>query len=100
VWLEDDFTFNGSPQEIEEAFLTWYPVKVEGSAARITGTRSALELKITAPEGATFTATSLEDDCKANRMEGVLTRLTATLPEGSTHFALQITPTPVSQTTA
>jgi hypothetical protein len=97
VWLEDDFTFNGSPQEIEEAFVTWHPIKIEGATARITGTRSALELKITAPEGATFTTTSLEEDCKANRMGGVLTRLSATLPEGTTHFALQIVPVPISQ---
>jgi hypothetical protein len=98
VWLEDDFTFEGTPQEIEEAFLTWHPVKIEGSTARITGTRSALELKIIAPEGAIFAATSLEEDCKANRLEGVLTRLTATLPEGSTHFALQIVPVPIPPT--
>ena len=90
--LEDVFTFDGSPLDVEEAFVTWFPVDVSGSTARILGKRSALELIVQEPADATFQATRLEEECRINKREGVLTRLTVGLPAGAQRFQLRITP--------
>jgi len=89
--LEDVFAFDGPPLDIEEAFLTWFPVETHGSTARILGKRSTLNIAVQEPAGAVFQATSLEADCRANKREGVLTRLTVNLPAGTLRFQLRIT---------
>jgi hypothetical protein len=61
-----------------------------GSTARIVGKRSKLELTVQEPAGATFRATRLEEECRANKREGVLTRLTVNLPSGTLRFHLRI----------
>lgn len=88
--LEDVFEFEGKPLEVEEAFVTWAKVAVEGNVARVTGRRAAVELCIQEPAGTIFTATSLEDECRANQREGVLTRLAARLPEGGRRFRMRV----------
>jgi hypothetical protein len=93
IQLEDAFEFSGSPLEIEEAFVTWYPVAVSGSTARITGNHSELSLIIQEPTGCSFTATLLTEACRANRKKDVLTRLSANLPAGTQRFILKLIPT-------
>ncbi len=90
--LEDEFAFSGDPLQIEEAFLTWASVTVEGASARITGEKASLEMRILEPQGANFTITSLEEACRENRREGVLTRLTSSLPAGTRRFKMEIEP--------
>jgi len=89
--LEDVFAFDGPPLDIEEAFVTWFPVQVSGSTARILGKRSTLELTVQEPAGATFQAARLEEECRANQREGVLTCLTVSLPSGALRFHVRIT---------
>ena len=93
VSLEDTFAFDGAALEIEEAFVTWLPVSVDGATARIVGKRSTLTLAIQEPAGATFTATSLADQCRLNERDGILTRLAVSLPAGATRFSMQLTTT-------
>ena len=92
VTLRDDFAFAGNPLAIEEAFVSWLPVRADGSRARITGPHAALDLAIVEPEGAVFAVESLEEDCRANDFDETLHRLAVTLPEGATHFVLRLTP--------
>jgi hypothetical protein len=92
IWLEDVFTFSGDSLEIEEAFVTWESVSVDGPSARITGHQGALLLRIEEPSGMAFSATLLEQDCRANGRQGCLTRLTVNLPPRTKRFVLQIIP--------
>jgi hypothetical protein len=91
IRLEDNFEFAGNALEIEEAFVTWCSVLVEGSTARITGQCHELSLTILEPVGAAFVADLLTDACRANEREKTLTRLAACLPPGARRFVLQIT---------
>jgi hypothetical protein len=81
VTLTDEFRFSGDGHEVEEAFLTWRDVRVEGPVARVIGDDGVLEIR--ADAGA-FSAERLEKACKANRKKGVLTRITVTYPAAST----------------
>jgi hypothetical protein len=90
VSLEDTFAFDGAALEIEEAFVTWLPVSVEGASARVIGERSILTLSIQEPAGATFTAASLAEECRINERDGILTRLAVALPRGATRFRLRM----------
>jgi hypothetical protein len=92
VTLTDEYEFAAGPLAVEEAFTTWSTVVVSGSTARITGEQGALELSIVEPAGAVFAAESLEEACRANLLDGTLTRLSVTLPEGAARFVLHIVP--------
>lgn len=96
VTLRDEYAFDGEPLPIEEAFVSWHPVTVEGQRARITGERAAVTLDVLEPAGAVLRTESLEEACRANELEGVLTRLAIELPVGSTCFTMRITPTGLS----
>jgi hypothetical protein len=76
IRLVDEFHFTGVPAEVEEAFVTWYDVELEGASATIHGGRHHLRLTVEAPEGARFRVERLEEQCKANAKAGVLKRLT------------------------
>jgi hypothetical protein len=89
--LEDKFEFTGDPLEIEEAFVTWYSVSVDGPAAWIRGQHSELCLTILEPDGAAFAADLLTEECRSNEREQTLTRLAARLPLGDRQFILKIT---------
>jgi len=91
ICLEDRFEFNGSPLEVEEAFVTWCSVSVNGSIARIKGESNELCLTILEPGGAAFVSEVLTEECKANQREKTLTRLSVCLPAGILRFVLQIT---------
>ncbi|MCG8351705.1 MAG: heparinase II/III family protein [Chloroflexales bacterium] len=90
--LEDVFAFDGAALAIEEVFVTWDSVAVNGGTAQITGARSSLELTIQEPAGAVFQATRLEEACRANQRERTLTRLTATLPNGTQRVRILLKP--------
>lgn len=96
IWLEDTFEFSGEPVEIEEGFVTWYPVSVSGTTAVIASGQNALTLMIEEPSGGVLTATSLASACRANHREGNLTRLAAGLPSGECCFILHMIPTALS----
>jgi hypothetical protein len=91
VTLADEFAF-AAPLPVEEAFSTWSAVEVDANTARITGERAALTLQIVEPAGAGFAAEALEDACRANLLDGVLTRLSVALPDGAMRFTMTITP--------
>ncbi|RPI25384.1 MAG: hypothetical protein EHM70_20155 [Chloroflexota bacterium] len=91
VSLDDSFAFTGNPLEIEEAFVTWRSVAVDGPAAWITGRCSELCLTILEPGNAAFAANPLTEECRANQREQILTRLAARLPLGAQRFILRIT---------
>jgi hypothetical protein len=94
--LRDTFIFSaidapgGLP--IEEAFLTWMPVELEGATAYIRGARTTLELRVESPADAIFTAETLDSQAAANRRSGTLTRLSVALPAGTVAFALTLRP--------
>jgi hypothetical protein len=92
VVLRDDIYHEDGPVEIEEALVTWADVALEGAAARVCGKNGLLELYIEQPAGCVFQAERLEEACRANRREGVLTRITARLPLGSACFIMRIRP--------
>lgn len=92
IWLEDKFAFAGEPLEIEEAFVTWARVTAEGATARLVGEQNALSLEIQEPAGAQFEVTRLEEECRLNQRQGVLTRLAVTLPPGTQNFVMRIIP--------
>jgi hypothetical protein len=91
IRLEDNFEFAGPPLEIEEAFVTWCAVSVQGPTARITGRCNELRLTILEPDGAAFTADRLAEESRTNQREETLRRLSARLPLGTQRFVLQIT---------
>lgn len=75
--ITDRFVFSGAGQPVEEAFVTWQRVEADGRAARITTDTGAVE--ITADQG-TFTVEPLEEACKANHRDDLLTRIALSLP--------------------
>jgi hypothetical protein len=92
VMLEDTFEFEGTPLPVEEAFVTWETVALKGSMAHITGKHSALEMAIEEPAGAVFQVERLEAECRENKREGVLSRITVQLPDGKKKFRMRIMP--------
>ncbi len=93
ITLMDEFEFEGTPLAVEEAFSTWFPVEVDGRTARILGEHTTLELAILEPsEMMIFAAEALTDDCQANQMDEVLTRLAVVVPKGTKRFKMQMTP--------
>jgi hypothetical protein len=77
VILQDSFAFEGDGCEVEEAFMTWNPVEINGNVACVTTDKGTLEIRA---ENGTFTGERLEEACKANKKEGVLTRIAGVYP--------------------
>jgi hypothetical protein len=86
------FAFDGAPLGIEEALVTWADVELDGPTVRVIGQRTTLELTVQEPAGVVFHAQRLEEECRANQRDGVLTRLTVDLPAGALHFRVRIVP--------
>ena len=97
ICLEDQFEFGGSPFAIEEAFVTWRPVYVDGPTARVAGQNYELSFEIEEPPGVSFIAHSLAEECQANLRDQVLTRLSVRLPVGMQRFIMHIVPTNIAQ---
>ena len=96
VTLEDEFAFSGETMAIEEALVTWFPVRLAGGAAEIQGSHAVLKLEVVEPAGARFIAEDKTEVCRANQRIGNLTRLAIDLPQGATRFELKITPMPAN----
>ena len=90
IHLEDRFQFSGKALEVEEAFVTWFPVSIDGTTAKVTGQNSELSLSIIEPSDARFTVETLANECRANLREGTLSRLSVYLAEGIQRFVMQI----------
>ena len=93
--LDDAFQFaaSGMSMPVEEAFMTWQKVEVNGNTARIIADNGTVEIQ--AAEG-TFTAEPLEEACKANHKSGMLTRIAIRYPQAwkpTTHFTITYQPT-------
>ncbi|MGQ9649370.1 MAG: heparinase II/III domain-containing protein [Phycisphaerae bacterium] len=78
VTMTDELRFDGDGMEVEEAFVTWHDVKVNGPVAYVLGDQGMLEVHA---HSAVFKAERLEDACKANKKKGILTRLSASCPQ-------------------
>lgn len=103
IELVDEFD---TTLEVEETFVSWHQVEVSGNTAHIRGEENTLELTIVEPASATFAVEMLEEACIENMViavqgekttaqghgTGILARLTATLPEGTTRFQMRIMP--------
>ncbi|MBZ0277460.1 MAG: heparinase II/III-family protein [Anaerolineae bacterium] len=86
--IQDIFEFDGSPLPVEEVFVTWHAVTVNGDTVTITGEHSAITVRA---EGAAFQVEYLEKESRENERQGVLKRITTQLPTGAA-FTLHITP--------
>jgi hypothetical protein len=80
MWLQDAFQFSEDPVEIEEAFITWLDVDVNGASAVIHGRHHDLHLTVEAPEGLRFEVEELEAHRQADAGGGVLRRIRLVLP--------------------
>ncbi len=90
--LHDQFEFSGDSLPVEEAFVTWNEVTLDGDRAVIRGKNRSVVLSILQPEGAIFEVQSLAEECKTNQREGILKRLTVQLAPGQTEFSMRLTP--------
>jgi hypothetical protein len=79
VWLQDTFRFSENPVEIEEAFITWLDVDVNGAGAVVHGRRHDLRLTIEAPDRLHFEVEKLEVHRQADAGT-TLSRISAGLP--------------------
>lgn len=84
VTLEDRFQFNGDGLEVEEVLMTWQTVELETSLARISTDSGVLEIHV---EDGTFAVERLDDICKINKKNRVLSRITVTWPAAASREA-------------
>jgi len=75
IWLEDSFRFGDEDHHVEDVFVTWLPVTVDGGTALIQGMRHHLQLLIEDPLGAEFAFESLVNESRANDRAEVLRRI-------------------------
>lgn len=85
--LHDVFDFVGDALPVEEAFVTWNNVMVNGDTVTIQGNRSSVVVRA---EGAVFQVEVLEKESRENERNGVLKRITTHV--NGTEFTLKITP--------
>lgn len=96
--LEDRFEFAGDSTssstsiQVEEAFVTWGRVILDSAGIFIAGKEEHLHLTIQEPSGVSITITRLDEDCRVNQRDGVLTRIGVLLPPGSRQFKMLISP--------
>lgn len=90
--IEDTFAFDGPGAEVEEALVTWLDPEIDGDTVRLRTEDGMLEMRTSA---GVFAAERLEEACRANHKEGVLTRLSVTYPAApKTEARVTITFTP------
>ncbi len=80
--IKDSFKFNNQGETIQEALLTWLPVKTCDNKAIITSDTGTVE--ITSSTGK-FSAESLKEHCIKNNKSGELTRITIDIPPQPHH---------------
>lgn len=75
VELRDEYSFSRAPRSVEEAFITFEPVRVvRGGRAVIVG-RGRSRITIAAQQAGKFTATRLCKESEEGRADGVVTRI-------------------------
>jgi hypothetical protein len=77
ITLTDAFAFLGDGLEVQEAFMTWHEVEIDGNVARVRAENGTLELS--ADTGA-FAVESFEEECQANKKNRILKRISLTCP--------------------
>lgn len=87
--LDDAFEFTGSRLEVEEAFVTWADVRLEGATAIIAGRDHTAQLTIETPAGARWRVEELMEASRANAKPEILKRLTFLIPAGA-HSACRV----------
>jgi len=75
ICLEDNFRFSDGGHNLEDVFVTWLPVNVDGATALIHGQRHQLRISIEDPSGTQFALESLVEESRANDKSEVLQRL-------------------------
>jgi hypothetical protein len=85
--IQDSFAFDGDAMPIEEVFVTWDDVTVNGDTANITGKHSTIAVQA---ENAIFSVEVLEKESRENNRPGILKRVTTQVK--GTEFKLRITP--------
>lgn len=77
ITMTGAYRFAGDGLEVQEAFMTWQDVEIDGNVARIVAEDGTLEL--TAGAGA-FAVERFEEECLTNKKAGVLKRISVTYP--------------------
>lgn len=85
--ISDAFAFFDGPLPIEESFVTWHDVRIDGDTVTISGERAAIVVRA---QGARFEVETLEEICRENERPGILKRVFT--PVDGTAFSLTITP--------
>jgi hypothetical protein len=80
LWLTDQFLLRGTPGVVEEAFVTWKAVILDGATALIQGEQHSLRLIIEQPSEAQFELEVLEQASRENAKTETLQRLRVQLP--------------------
>jgi hypothetical protein len=96
ITLKDSYDFDVLPDNVQEAFVTWQEVSVEGKTASVHGRQHDLRLTIEAPSDATFAVESLDKACAENAKQGVLKRLSINLEPQlglKVHVRMDVIPT-------
>lgn len=90
ILLSDSFGYSSDTIDIEEALISWLPISVAGSTARIQGQRHSLQLQIQEPASAEFQLEELEQASRENAKPDILKRLSVQLPIGSERFVVRM----------
>ncbi|MCX8063919.1 MAG: heparinase II/III-family protein [Candidatus Hydrogenedentes bacterium] len=75
--ITDSFLFENNGEPVQEALLTWLPVKISNKKAIITSENGILEITTSVGK---LSMESLKDHCIRNNKDGVLTRITIDIP--------------------
>ncbi len=91
VILEDVFRFSQGNNEIEEAFMTWLDVELDGACARIKSEQGSLTITSENSSGS-FELESLQEACRENKKPETLKRIVwkaIASPEYTARFAMR-----------
>ncbi len=90
ILLSDSFTYSSKTVELQEAFISWLPITVEGNYAHIQGQRHSLHLHIEEPADVEFQLEALEQASRENAKPEILKRLSIQLPPGTNRFVMKM----------
>lgn len=90
--LVDQFSFEGDDLQVEEAIVSWFPIKTDGRTARIIGREWTAVLKIEEPSTVCWAVEEFPGESRANNREGILRRLSVLLPLGQKAFHIKLIP--------
>ncbi len=78
--LTDAYQFDGEPLDVEEAFLTWLDVEIQGAVATIKGQHRQIQMTIEMPVHTNWALEHLDEASRQNHKTTVLKRLHFTFP--------------------